>query len=177
MGWIMSKHFFVFISYGFFIGFQNHFLRNLSFLTVLQFCLFHKTSVYVCMGLLDTLLPPLVDLSILTLILGFLRGSVVRNPPATQETQVWSLGWEEPLERTWQPTPVFLPGKSQGQRSLEGYSPWCCKELDMTEWLNTQCMQPFMLVAHFALFRFVYYIFCKVWTSLFDEDIFIYKGK
>ena len=29
--------------------------------------------------------------------------------------------------RKWQPTPVFLPGESHGQRSLEGYSPWVCK--------------------------------------------------
>ena len=29
-----------------------------------------------------------------------------------------------PLRRKWQPTPVFLPGKSRGQRSLGGYSPW-----------------------------------------------------
>ena len=35
--------------------------------------------------------------------------------------------------RKWQPTPVFLPGKSHGQRNLEGYSPWSCKELHMTE--------------------------------------------
>ena len=33
----------------------------------------------------------------------------------------------------WQPTPVFLPGKSHGQRSLGGCSPWDCKKLDMTE--------------------------------------------
>ena len=33
----------------------------------------------------------------------------------------------------WQPTPVFLPGESHGQRSLAGYSPWGCKELDTTE--------------------------------------------
>ena len=32
-----------------------------------------------------------------------------------------------PWRRDWQPTPVFLPGKSQGQRSLVGYSPWGCK--------------------------------------------------
>ena len=32
-----------------------------------------------------------------------------------------------------QPTPVFLPGESHGQRSLEGYSPWGHKELDTTE--------------------------------------------
>ena len=38
-----------------------------------------------------------------------------------------------PWRRKWQPTPVFLPGKSHGQRSLVSYSPWGCKELDMTE--------------------------------------------
>ena len=32
--------------------------------------------------------------------------------------------WKIPWRRKWQPTPVILPGKSQGQRSLEGYSPW-----------------------------------------------------
>ena len=35
--------------------------------------------------------------------------------------------------RKWQPTPVFLPGKFRGQRSLVGYSPLGCKESDMTE--------------------------------------------
>ena len=35
--------------------------------------------------------------------------------------------------RQWQPTPVFLPGKSHGQRSLVGCSPWRHKELDTTE--------------------------------------------
>ena len=39
--------------------------------------------------------------------------------------------------RSWQPTPAFLPGKSHGQRYLVGYSPWGCKELDMTEWLHS----------------------------------------
>ena len=44
-----------------------------------------------------------------------------------QKMQVQSLGWEDPLEKEmeyWKPTPVFLPGKSHGQRSLEGHSPW-----------------------------------------------------
>ena len=36
------------------------------------------------------------------------------------------------MRRAWQPTPVFLPGESHGQR-LEGYGPLGCKELDMTE--------------------------------------------
>ena len=52
-------------------------------------------------------------------------GSVVKNlPAAIQETWVPSLGWEDPRRRAWQPTPVFLPGKSHGQRNLAGYSPW-----------------------------------------------------
>ena len=50
-----------------------------------------------------------------------------------QETQVWSLGREDPLEKEWLPTPVFLPGKSHGQWSRAGYSPWGRKELDTTE--------------------------------------------
>ena len=39
--------------------------------------------------------------------------------------------------RTWQPTPVFLPGKYHGQRSLVGYSPLDHKESDTTEQLST----------------------------------------
>ena len=37
-----------------------------------------------------------------------------------------------PWRRAWQPTPVFLPGESHGQRSLVVYSPWGHKELDTT---------------------------------------------
>ena len=44
-----------------------------------------------------------------------------------QEMQVWSLAQEDPLKRKWQSTPLFLPGKSHGQRSLAGYSPWACR--------------------------------------------------
>ena len=40
------------------------------------------------------------------------------------------------MRRRWQPTPVFLPGKFLGQRSLVDYRPWSCKELDMTEKLT-----------------------------------------
>ena len=38
--------------------------------------------------------------------------------------------------REWQPTPIFLPRESLGQRSLVGYSPWDCKELDTSEQLT-----------------------------------------
>ena len=46
-----------------------------------------------------------------------------------------------PCKRKWQPTPVFLLGKSHGQRSLVGHSPWGCKDLDMTEHVHTQYFQ------------------------------------
>ena len=44
-----------------------------------------------------------------------------------------------PWRRLWQPTPVFLPGESHGQRSLAGYSSWGHKELDTTEAISTGC--------------------------------------
>ena len=44
------------------------------------------------------------------------------------------------LTRKWQPTPVFLSGKSHGQRSLVSYSPCSSKESDMTERLHFQIL-------------------------------------
>ena len=38
-----------------------------------------------------------------------------------------------PRRRAWQPSSVFLPGESHGQRSLVGYAPWGHKELETTE--------------------------------------------
>ena len=43
------------------------------------------------------------------------------------------MGQKDPLGRKWQPTPVFLPGKFHGQRSLASYSPWGRKESDTAE--------------------------------------------
>ena len=50
----------------------------------------------------------------------------------TEETCVWLLGQKDTLEEEMYPTPVFLPGKSPGQRSQVGYSPCGHKESDMT---------------------------------------------
>ena len=52
---------------------------------------------------------------------------MVKNPSAHDGDagdMVGSLGREDPLEKEMQPTPVFLPGKPQGWRSLVGYGPW-----------------------------------------------------
>ena len=56
--------------------------------------------------------------------MGFPCGSVAKNPLSKKETCIWPWVWKIPWKRKWQPTPVFLPGKSREQRSLAGYSPW-----------------------------------------------------
>ena len=53
-----------------------------------------------------------------------------------RETWVRSLGPEDPPRREWQPTPVFFPGKSHGQRHLAGYSPWTWA------WIKSNCPVP-----------------------------------
>ena len=50
-----------------------------------------------------------------------------KNPPAMQETQFSPSVRKIPWRREWIPTPVFLPGKSHGQRSLGGYIPRVAK--------------------------------------------------
>ena len=45
--------------------------------------------------------------------------------------------WKIPWRKRWQPIIVLLPGKSQWQRSLVGYSPWGCKESD---WAQTHAL-------------------------------------
>ena len=67
---------------------------------------------------------------------------MVKNLPTMEESQAQTLGWEDPLEGAWQPTPVFLPGESHGQGRLAGCSPWGCKELDTTERLTEKAMTP-----------------------------------
>ena len=60
----------------------------------------------------------------------------VKRVSAMQETWVPSLVRKIPWRRKWHPTPVLLLGKSHGQRTLVGYSPWGHKESDMTERLH-----------------------------------------
>ena len=68
-----------------------------------------------------------------------LVAQMVKNLPAMWETQLRSLGQEDPLGKgmaTHSSILVFLPGEFHGQRKLMGYSPWGRKELDMTELLT-----------------------------------------
>ena len=58
------------------------------------------------------------------------------------EARVRSLSREDPLEKEMATTPVLLPGKSHGLRSLVGYSPWGRKESDTTERLHFTVQEP-----------------------------------
>ena len=64
------------------------------------------------------------------------QGFFTKNLPAIWENQAWPLVWKILWRKKWQPTAAFLPGEFHGQRNLAGFSPWGCKELDMTERLR-----------------------------------------
>ena len=69
-----------------------------------------------------------------TLTLSFPEGSDGKESACNARDPGSFPGWEKiPWRRKRQPTPVFLPGESHGQRSLAGYSPLRHKESDMTE--------------------------------------------
>ena len=57
-----------------------------------------------------------------------MMAQMIKHLPAMRETQVRSLGWEDPLERGMATIPVLLPGESHGWRNLVGYSPRGCRE-------------------------------------------------
>ena len=61
---------------------------------------------------------------------------MVKRLPTVWETWVQSLGPKDPLEKEMATTPVLLPGKSHGRRSVAGYGPWGLKESDTTEPLH-----------------------------------------
>ena len=65
---------------------------------------------------------------------GFPDGSVVKNPPAMQETQFPSLGQEDPLKEEMATHSSILAWKIPWTKSLAGYSPEGRKESDTTEW-------------------------------------------
>ena len=71
----------------------------------------------------------------------FPGGAVVKSPSANAGDargagSIPALG-RSPWTRKWQLTPIFLPGKLHGQRSLVGYSTWGCNESDRTEHTHT----------------------------------------
>ena len=72
-----------------------------------------------------------------------------------------------PWRRKWQPTPISLLGESHGQRSLAGYSPWGCKESDVTERLSNNR----------ARYASLYYIFVDPSLSLKSPHFCLQMGR
>ena len=66
----------------------------------------------------------------------------VKNLPTMQETQVQSLGQEDPLVKAMATHSSILPGESHGQRSLADYSSWGWKKSDTTERLTQTTFHP-----------------------------------
>ena len=66
----------------------------------------------------------------LTLVWGFPGNSVVKNPPAMQETQVWSLGGEDPLDKEMATHSSIFAWEISRTKKLGGlHSPWDCKRV------------------------------------------------
>ena len=105
-------------------GWCHSFHENLSF---------HTSHSHISVGLYLTGKFSLPCISIMKSMLvnrASLVAQMVKNLPAMQ-FNLWA--GKIPWRRKWQPTPVFLPGEYHEQRSLAGFSPWGCKELDTTE--------------------------------------------
>ena len=82
--------------------------------------------------------------------------------------------------RKWQPTPVFLPEKSHGWKSLAGYIPWGCKESDTTEqlhsisyFLNFCALNISFLIVHSLTYRQQFFALC-CWKQNSAEEIWRY---
>ena len=91
-----------------------------------------------------------------------LIAQTVKNMPTMQETwfnpQVGKIPWR----RIWQPTLVFLPREAHGQRSLVGYSPWGCKQLDTTEQVTLSQHQGY-------IYRYMHVLVAQLCPTLCDS--------
>ena len=96
---------------------------------------------------------------------------MVKNEPANAGDKFNPWVKKIPWRRKWQPTPIFLPGISHGQRSLAGYSPQGCKKLDTTQQLNKNKNKPYRssFVCYLLLFP------CCFQYSFFNFSHFDYN--
>ena len=95
---------------------------------------------------------------------------MVKNLPAKQEMQVWSWVRKISWRRKWKHTLVFLTGKSHGQRSPRRYSPWGCKESDVTDKINNRKKQPIFSSVQ-SLSRV--WLFATPWTAACQASLSI----
>ena len=107
-----------------------------------------------------------------------LVAQMVKSLPAMQETQVQSLGWEDPLEKKMASHSSILAWRvpwrefhscleNSHQRSLAGYSPWGCKESDTTEWLSIHFTSLYLTWFYFSFIpEYLKHLLGKGWELL-----------
>ena len=103
-----------------------------------------------------------------------LVAQMVKRLPTMRETRVWSLGWEDTLEKEIATHSSTLSGKSHGWICLVGYSPWGHKELDTTEQLHFTSLHffgtgmktdLFQCCGHCWAFQICWHIECNTFTT------------
>ena len=116
-------------------------------------------------------------------LLGFPGGSSGKEPTCQcrrfERCRFNSWVGKIPWRRAWQPTLVFLPGESHGQRSLVGYRPQGHKESDMTEPLSMHtCITITMTTTDAVIFTFcvLNIIFCLINTSMYIFKVYIHHN-
>ena len=95
--------------------------------------------------------------------MGFPDGSVVKNPPAnagdTGDVGYIPASGRSPGGENGKTRPVFLPGESHEQSSLAGFSPWSCKESDITKQLSTMAQYSITYICmcvHMCVYTYIY---------------------
>ena len=90
-------------------------------------------SFFICLISLSMVISRSINVAVNSFVSFFcIVAQMVKNLPAIQETAFNPWVRKIPWRREWLLTLIFLPGEFHGQRSLAGYSPWSCKELDTT---------------------------------------------
>ena len=80
-----------------------------------------------------------------------------------------------PWRRVWQLTPVFLPGKFHGQRSLAGYCPWGCEELDTTEHYLKKKKKLYNFLKHQTVSQKKFALFWTSLTPIYSLLLFVFS--
>ena len=122
-------------------------------------------------------LPFTVNLSLFSFI-GFPGGAELKTLPANAggAKDAGSIpGWGRfPWSKKWQPTPVFLPGKSHGQRSLAGAGSWGHSQTQLSNWAQnstSNIFYPHYYLSMYFIDFFITHLYWLVWHSLLNENL------